>query len=140
MGFQSQRLLELIRSFPPIQTANMLKNRVVAVVMNKDVPWTLEPWHVRVSLRKMGVYIREQDIKLPEAKITGPNLDIQNKEFEVVIKVSDQETANVRCRIHHWSTDVRERLPYVQAHWNNEADKLFGDASTTTPGQTVSAS
>lgn len=110
----------------------MLQNRVVAVVMNKDMPWTLEPWHVRVSLRKMGVYIREQDIKMPEAKISGPNLDIQNKEFVVEIKVSDQEKANIRCRIHHWSTDIRERLPYVFEHWNAEGESLMGEGAGNT--------
>lgn len=108
----------------------MLRNRVVAVVMNKDVPWTLEPWHVRVSLRKMGVYIREQDIKMPAVKISGPNLDIQNKEFEVEIKVSDQEKATVKCRIHHWSTDVRERLPYVFEHWKETGDTLLGESKS----------
>lgn len=107
----------------------MLRNRVVGVVMNKDQPWTLEPWHIRVSLRKMGVYIREQDIQLPATKISGPNLDIQNKEFEVEITVSEQERATVKCRIHHWSTDVRERLPYVFEHWNAETDSLLSPAA-----------
>lgn len=103
--------------------------------MNKDAPWTLEPWHIRVSLRKMGVYIREQDIKLPAEKITGPNLDMQNKEFEVEVSVSDQEKAIVKCRIHHWSTDVRERLPYVFEHWKMSSDSL--SPSSATESQTV---
>lgn len=110
----------------------MLKNRVVGVVMNKDAAWTLEPWHIRVSLRKMGIYIREQDIKLPAEKICGPNLDIQNKEFEVAIKVSDQESSVIKCRIHHWSTDVRERLPYVFEHWKSPAESLDSPPSPTT--------
>lgn len=109
----------------------MLRNRVVGVVMNKDHPWTLEPWHIRVSLRKMGVYIREQDIKLPTTKISGPNLDIQNKEFEVEVQVSEQEKATVKCRIHHWSTDVRERLPYVFEHWNAETESLLANSAPT---------
>lgn len=117
----------------------MLRNRVVAVVMNKDMPWTIEPWHIRVSLRKMGVYIREQDIKLPAVKITGPNLDIQNKEFEVEIKVSEQESAVIKCRIHHWSTDVRERLPYVFQHWTAAGESLLANNSNETPSPATSS-
>jgi large subunit ribosomal protein L9 len=34
------------------QTAQMLEERVFAIIMNKDHPWVLEAWHIRVSLRK----------------------------------------------------------------------------------------
>lgn len=97
----------------------------LAVVMNKDHPWTLEPWHIRVSLRKMGYYVNEDAITLPTQKITGPDLTLQNKEFEVQVRVSDQESAVVKCRIHHWSTDVKERLPYVFEHWKQPAEPVF---------------
>lgn len=97
--------------------------------MNKDVPWTVEPWHVKVSLRKMGIYIREEDITLPAEKISGPDMNIQNKEFEVEVRVSEQEKAIVKCRIHHWSTDIRERLPYVFEHWKMPGESLFGESA-----------
>lgn len=117
-----EQLFNLIMTF---QTANILQRRVVAIVMNKDEPWTLEPWHIRVSLRKMGIFINDIAITMPEIKISGPDLAIQNKQFQVQIKVNDQESATVRCRIHHWSTDVKQRLPYVFEHWKMAGEQLW---------------
>lgn len=104
----------------------MLENKVFGIVMNKDNPWTLEPWHIKASLRKAGYYVAEDAIELPKEKITGPDLAKQNKEFIVTITVNNLEKAKVRCRIHHWSTDPSERLPYVFNHWLEPAESLFG--------------
>lgn len=104
----------------------MLQNRVFAIVMNKDHPWVVEPWHIRASLRKCGYMIKSDDsIELPKEKITGPDLTKQNKEFNVIVTINGLEKAKVRCRIHHWSTDPSERLPYVFEHWNHPAEPLF---------------
>lgn len=95
--------------------------------MNKDHPWVLEPWHIRASLRKAGFHIlHDSSITLPE-QITGPDLTKQNKEFVVTVTVNSTEKAKVRCRIHHWSTDPTERLPYVFEHYKMAAEPLFGD-------------
>lgn len=108
------------------RTVNMLQNRVFAIVMNKDHPWVIEPWHIRASLRKCNYYISSDDaIELPAEKITGPDLTKQNKEFVVTVTVNKTEKAKVRCRIHHWSTDPSNRLPYVLEHWKQEAEPLF---------------
>lgn len=105
----------------------MLQNRVFAIVMNKDHPWVVEPWHIRASLRKCGYLISSDSaIELPAEKITGPDLTIQNKEFFVTVKINNTEKARVRCRIHHWSTNPSERLPYIKEHWYQEAEPLFG--------------
>lgn len=62
---------------------------VVSVSMNKDEPWTIEPWHIRVSLRKMKVHVLNDDsIELPEKPISGPDLTIEGKSFVVYITVS----------------------------------------------------
>lgn len=111
------------------RTVNMLQNRVFAIVMNKDQPWEVEPWHIRASLRKCGYFIKSDSaIELPKDKITGPDLTKQNKEFTVIVTVNNTEKAEVRCRIHHWSTDPSDRLPYIFEHWNEEAEPLFGHA------------
>jgi large subunit ribosomal protein L9 len=104
----------------------MLQNRVFAVTMNKDEPWEIEPWHIRVSLRKCGYYVSEDAIEMPAEKITGPDLRKQNKEFNVTITVNNKEKANVRFRIHHWATDASNRLPYVPFHWLEESEPLIG--------------
>lgn len=108
------------------RTVNMLQNRVFAIVMNKDHPWEVEPWHIRASLRKCGYLIKsDNSIELPKEKITGPDLTKQNKEFKVIVTVNNTEKAEVRCRIHHWSTDPSNRLPYISEHWNIDAEPLF---------------
>lgn len=62
---------------------------VVSVSMNKDIPWTIEPWHIRVSLRKMNVHVLNDDsIELPEQPISGPDPTLEGKSFVVYITVS----------------------------------------------------
>ena len=55
--------------------------------MNMHVPWELKKWHVRVAFRKAGIVIPEYAITLPKAPIIGPNLELQDREFLVRIKV-----------------------------------------------------
>lgn len=103
----------------------MLQRRILAVVMNKDVPWVIQPWHIRASLRKAGCYCKEECITLPEIPIEGPDLKKEGKEFYVTITINNLEKALVKCRIHHWSTDPSERLPYVFEHWKQPTEPLF---------------
>lgn len=104
----------------------MLQSIVLAVIMNKDHPWQIEPWHIRMSLRRVGFYAPEEAIELPKQQISGPDLTKENKEFYVTITINNLEKAIVRCRIHHWSTDPSDRLPYIYQHWNEPAEPLFG--------------
>ncbi|ETN60084.1 39S ribosomal protein L9, mitochondrial [Anopheles darlingi] len=110
------------------RTVNKLESLILAVVMNKDHPWVIEPWHIRTALRKAGYYVPTEAIELPATPITGPDLLKQNKEFTVTITINNLEKARVRCRIHHWSTEPSNRLPYVFEHWKQEAEPLFGGA------------
>lgn len=72
-----------------LQTVKYFKKMVVSVSMNKDEPWTIEPWHIRVSLRKMNVNVLSDDsIELPEQPISGPDLTLEGKSFVVYITVS----------------------------------------------------
>jgi large subunit ribosomal protein L9 len=112
----------------------MLQNRVFAVVMNKDEPWVIEPWHIKTSLRKCGYFILSDDaIELPKEKISGPDLQKQGKEFTVTVTINKTEKVNVRCRIHHWSTIPSDRLPYVFEHWLENAEPLFPSEQPTKP-------
>lgn len=108
------------------RTVNVLESRILAVVMNKDNPWVIEPWHIRASLRKAGIHATDDCIELPKEPITGPDLLKQNKEFNVTVTVNNLEKATVKCRIHHWSSDTSERLPHVHEHWKESAEPLFG--------------
>ncbi|XP_053678496.1 39S ribosomal protein L9, mitochondrial [Anopheles nili] len=119
------------------RTVNKLQSMVLAVVMNKDHPWVIEPWHIKVSLRKAGYYVPESAITLPKTPITGPDLLKQNKEFVCTVTINNLEKASVRCRIHHWSTIPSERLPYVVDHWKMDAEPLFGDGGVSESGSTT---
>lgn len=106
----------------------MLEKKTFAIIMNKNEPWELEPWHIRASLRKAGYHIlKDSSIQLPEKKITGPDLMKQNKEFTAIVTINNTEKANVKCRLHHWSTDPSERLPYVFEHFKQASEQLFGE-------------
>lgn len=129
---------EIAHSSPFAQrTVNVLESRVLAITMNKDNPWVLQPWHVRASLRKIGVNAVDEAIELPDTPITGPDLLKQNKEFVVVVRVNGLEKANVRCRIHHWSSDASERLPHVHEHWKEVAEPLFAPSSSAAEAVSV---
>lgn len=65
----------------------MLRNMTLSVIMNKENPWTLQPWHIRVAFRKASVIVPEDAIELPPKEIKGPDMNIQNKEFYVTVTV-----------------------------------------------------
>lgn len=118
--------VEKVHSSPFAQrTVNMLNLLNLAVVMNKNENWTIEKWHIKASLRKVGFHAPIYTITLPDEPITGPDLKKENKEFTVKVKVNNLETAFVKCRIHHWSTDPSERLPYVPEFWKEPAERLI---------------
>uniref|UniRef100_A0A1B6FEQ5 Large ribosomal subunit protein bL9m n=1 Tax=Cuerna arida TaxID=1464854 RepID=A0A1B6FEQ5_9HEMI len=103
-----------------------LQSRCMSIVMNKETEWTIEPWHVRASFRKAGVQIlSESSIELPAKPISGPNLDLEGKEFYVTVTINKKHKVKVRCCIHHWSTAMTDRLPYVQDFWLTPLEKIF---------------
>lgn len=93
------------------KTISILQNMNVMVLMNRDIPWTVEPWHIRLSFRRAGVHIPEDAISMPEEPICGPNMEIENKFFEVTVTINNTEKVPVKCVIHHWSTYVSDKLP-----------------------------
>ncbi|XP_055690334.1 39S ribosomal protein L9, mitochondrial [Lutzomyia longipalpis] len=112
-------------SSPYVQrTINMIEGLILPIVMNKDHPWVIEKWHIRASLRKAGYYATDESITIPETPIRGPDLSLENKEFTVQIKINGQETAILKCRIHHWSTDPVGRLPYLPEFWKLPSDPI----------------
>uniref|UniRef100_A0A1L8DRF5 Large ribosomal subunit protein bL9m n=1 Tax=Nyssomyia neivai TaxID=330878 RepID=A0A1L8DRF5_9DIPT len=113
-------------SSPFVQrTINMIENLTLPIVMNKDHPWVVEKWHIRTCLRKAGYYATDASITLPDRPIQGPDLSLENKEFTVQIKINGLETATLKCRIHHWSTDPVGRLPYVPEFWKIPSEPVF---------------
>lgn len=120
-----------------------LSRVTLSVVMNMESPWTVKPWHIQVSFRKCGWEVPEDMIVLPEQPIKGPNLDIEGAEFNVTVVVSTKficvvpilphfqfqfspkEKQDVKCRLHHWSTNQSDRLPYVKEFWKIPTKSVF---------------
>jgi len=94
-------------------------------------PWVLEPWHIKASLRKAGFHCREECITLPKERIEGPDLKKESKDFYCTVTINKLEQARLKCRLHHWSTDPSERLPYVLEHWKLQSEPLLAVGSSS---------
>jgi large subunit ribosomal protein L9 len=95
--------------------------------MNKEQPWTIEPWHIRASARKAAVIIKDDSsIEMPPEKISGPDLSLEGKEFYVTVTINNKEKVNVRCRIHHWSTEPGNRIQSISP-WFQKAEPVFAE-------------
>ncbi|ODM94907.1 39S ribosomal protein L9, mitochondrial [Orchesella cincta] len=110
-----------------VSTMQLLSKFVLNVSMNKETPWTLEPWHIRSSFRKAKVHVTESAITMPEHVITGPDMALEGKEFYVTLTINGSEKVTVRCRIHHWATSLSEKLPRVRDHWKFPVDPIFSE-------------
>ncbi|XP_044744964.1 39S ribosomal protein L9, mitochondrial [Coccinella septempunctata] len=104
-----------------------LAKMTLSVVMNMESPWEIKPWHIKVSFRKCGWEVPEKAIVLPEMPIKGPNMNIEGKEFYITVVFSPKEKQEVKCRLHHWSTDPSDRLPYVKEFWKIPVESVFAD-------------
>jgi len=106
-------------------TARYLRNLVLSVVMSKDNEWTIQPWHIRVAFRKAGVWVPEECIEIPKKPIKGPDLNLEMKDFIVKVTINRKEEALVRCRLHHWSTSISNKLPFVEYPWTLKGEPIF---------------
>lgn len=59
----------------------------LSVIVSKENPWILKPWHVRAAFRRKRIIVPEDAIELPPREIKGPDMSIQDKEFYVTITV-----------------------------------------------------
>ncbi|XP_015433367.1 PREDICTED: 39S ribosomal protein L9, mitochondrial [Dufourea novaeangliae] len=103
------------------RTISVLSQIYVKIMISKDVPWTLEKWHVRVCFRRIGIIVPEDAITMPNKSISGPNLDLENKEFYVTLKINNHEEVKVRCRIYHWNNDISQETKY----WGTPSVAIF---------------
>jgi len=115
-----------------------LQRLTLNITMNKEEPWTVEPWHIRASFRKAFVNVPEYAITMPRRPISGPDLNLEDKkEFYITVKINNKESANVKCRIHHWATDIYDRLPVVKKHNEIRAELLFPEDKEYIPEKPV---
>ncbi|GAB6019369.1 hypothetical protein CHUAL_000957 [Chamberlinius hualienensis] len=110
------------KSLSSAMAAKFISRSIVAVTMNMDVPWTIEKFHVKVALRKAGIYVAEEAIELPTEPIKGPNPDLEGKMFLVNITINGKEKVISRCRVHHWTSDITRMRPM---NWEKEFISVF---------------
>ncbi|KAK1132945.1 hypothetical protein K0M31_014312 [Melipona bicolor] len=94
------------------RTIDILSQCYLPITMSIENPWTIEKWHVRVAFRNAGYIVPEDTITLPKKTISGPDLNIENKEFYVIVKINNQEEVKVRCKIHHYTSDPENKVIY----------------------------
>lgn len=135
--YDTEARLNEERQSPFIErTINVFSTHLVIVRMNKFKPWIVEPWHVRASMRRAGLYVRDDSqIELPKSQITGPDMAKDGKEFYVTITINKTDKTRVRCRLEHFTLDPKEREPIVQQSidWWKPAELLFPDDETQKP-------
>lgn len=71
-----------------LYTVKSLQRVLLSVVMNMENPWTIKPWHIKASFRKCGYIVPESAITLPETPISGPDMNLEDKEFFITVTVS----------------------------------------------------
>lgn len=108
-----------------LSTAKLLSEMIINVRMNKKNPWVMEPWHVKVALRKVGAMVPEETITMPPHPIAGPDMALQGKAFVVKIKINNKEEANVWCRVSHYPTDSLDLSTFQSHYWEQPPDPVF---------------
>jgi len=105
------------------KTIKYLSSIRVSMIMSKDVAWTLEKWHVRTNFRKAGIIVPMDAITMPERSISGPNLDIDGKEFYVTLTLNNCEKIKVRCCIYQWTLgSITQTVPEF---WKLSLEPIF---------------
>jgi len=113
-------------------TRRELARQVLCVAVNNENPWTIEKWHIRAAFRRAGFWVPDHAIVMGEKAISGPDPELEGKQFLVTITINNLETTPVRCRIHHWTTEVEDRLPLsVDQFWTLPAVPLFEEEADT---------
>ncbi|XP_076234268.1 mitochondrial ribosomal protein L9 [Calliopsis andreniformis] len=107
------------------RTLNLLSQQYLLVEMSMHTPWTIEKWHIKASFRKAGFIVPEDAITLPERTISGPDLLIQDKEFYVIVKINNCEETKVRCKLHHWISDLQNQIRNEIPIWNRPNVAIF---------------
>jgi len=106
--------------------------RVLDICLNMHNEWTIDKWHIKASLRKCKVWINEDQIEIPGGTISGPNLDLENKEFIAIITINNFDKVKIRCRIHHFTKIAHERINLkswyfypAEPVWEHERQELL---------------
>ncbi|KAL7646205.1 UNVERIFIED_CONTAM: hypothetical protein RMT77_003106 [Armadillidium vulgare] len=107
------------------KTVRFLESTVHTVYVSLENPWTIEPWHIKVGLRRGGISVPENSITVPSTPIVGPDLNLEGKEFLSKVKVNNKEEARLRVRIRHVATLEANNLPLIEKYWLKFVEPVF---------------
>lgn len=82
--------IEILQSLIAIiyfQTRRELARQVLCVAVNNENPWTIEKWHIRAAFRRAGFWVPDHAIVMGEKAISGPDPELEGKQFLVTITV-----------------------------------------------------
>jgi len=119
------------------ETAEIIAKRwrtePIAVGMSMDTPWAMEKWHIISALRKHRLWVTEDQIEIPGGQITGPDLNMNYKEFIVNLTVNNFDKIKLRCSLHlvskypeknkgldpYWFVNLEDPV------WEHEREELY---------------
>ncbi|KAL1229879.1 39S ribosomal protein L9, mitochondrial [Trichinella pseudospiralis] len=119
MSMRSQKKLSF-----ELRTSKELHSTVVIVNMSLDNEWTMEKWHLRVSMRLQGFMVPDDCIILPLNPIVGPNLDLEAKLFRFYVVVNKHIVVPMIGRIQQVSNKMAKKLimPGLDPHVASEEE------------------
>jgi len=124
----SEAELDKYSSVTAYKTMKMLKKVTLSVFMNMNEPWTIEPWNIKVALRKQGIQITDDHcIQIPEKPISGPDLQLEGKDFVSTVVINNLERADVRCRLRHFTSRYSDQIVLSPDHDCTPAEAIFPD-------------
>lgn len=90
----------------------------IRVVLNQENEWTIQPWHIKASARKIGIHIlNESGIEIPGPPIQGPDVNLHGKDFIAILTLNNKEKIKMRCKIFIWATKPAERNSIENQFW-----------------------
>ncbi|KRZ71615.1 39S ribosomal protein L9, mitochondrial [Trichinella papuae] len=119
MNMRSQKKLSF-----ELRTSKELHSTLIIVNMSLDNEWTMEKWHLRVSMRLQGFMVPDDCIILPLHPIVGPNLDLEAKLFRFYVVVNKHIVVPMVGRIQQVSNKMAKKLimPGLDPHVANEEE------------------
>jgi len=103
---------------------NYFSKRIFDICMSSSTPWTIEKWHIKASMRKHKVWLSDDQIEIPGGQISGPDTNLENKEFIAIITINNHEKVKIRCHIHHIVED-EYRVEKVSHWWLRFAEPVW---------------
>ncbi|XP_069940991.1 large ribosomal subunit protein bL9m isoform X5 [Cherax quadricarinatus] len=118
-----------------VEDTNCKKRKPVKVILMTSVDGLgskgkvveMSPFKARnqLLLQGLAVYASPENLEKYSKLLTEASKEEDQPSSEFARKINNKEEAPVRCRIHHFATNPRERIPWVYRHWELPAESLF---------------